>query len=145
MDAGPGYSSYLWNDNSSNQTLTVSASGIYSVLVTDSNGCEGFDAIHVNFVTCASPFPKPLSLSVSEIEIFPNPVGDELTVYFKQKISVETNVTILDLLGKTLQAKKDYSENKNTIKINFRERASGIYFLKIEVENESIILKVIKN
>lgn len=145
MDAGPGYSSYLWNDNSSNQTLTVSTSGMYSVLVTDSNGCEGFDAINVNFIICASPFPKPLSLSVSEIEIFPNPVGDELTVYFKQKISGETNVTILDLLGKTLQAKKDYSENKNTIKINFRERASGIYFLKIEVENESIILKVIKN
>ena len=31
LDPGPGFSSYLWSDNSTNQTLTVNSSGTYSV------------------------------------------------------------------------------------------------------------------
>jgi|GEM_PF-1558983 len=44
LDAGPGVD-YLWSDNSTNQTLVVSSSGIYSVIVTDANNCEGKDTI----------------------------------------------------------------------------------------------------
>ncbi|MBK8586976.1 MAG: hypothetical protein IPN88_16795 [Bacteroidetes bacterium] len=37
----PGYQ-YLWSDNSTNQVLTVTSDGTYSVLITDGNGCEAF-------------------------------------------------------------------------------------------------------
>lgn len=43
LDAGPGYAAYLWQDGSTNQTFTATASGTYSVTVTDANGCEGID------------------------------------------------------------------------------------------------------
>ena len=46
LDAGTG-GDYLWSDNSTNQTLTVTSSGTYSVIVTDANGCEGKDTIVV--------------------------------------------------------------------------------------------------
>jgi hypothetical protein len=48
IDAGAGFSTYLWSDNSSNQTLTVTAAGTYSVLVSDNNGCEDTDTINVS-------------------------------------------------------------------------------------------------
>jgi len=35
LDAGPGFASYLWGDNSDMQTLLVTAPGTYSVTVTD--------------------------------------------------------------------------------------------------------------
>ncbi|MCC7332846.1 MAG: hypothetical protein IT232_09580, partial [Flavobacteriales bacterium] len=47
LDAGNAGSSYLWSDNSSNQTLDVTTSGTYSVTVTDGNGCIGKDTITV--------------------------------------------------------------------------------------------------
>ena len=47
LDAGNNWDSYLWSDSSINQTLTIVTSGQYSVIVTDSNGCTGFDYINV--------------------------------------------------------------------------------------------------
>ncbi len=43
FDAGT-FASYLWNDNSTLQTLTTSTAGNYSVQVTDTNGCVNSDA-----------------------------------------------------------------------------------------------------
>ncbi|HLP52499.1 MAG TPA: gliding motility-associated C-terminal domain-containing protein [Chitinophagales bacterium] len=40
LDAGNPGSTYLWSDNSTNQTLVVSASGDYEVTVTDINSCS---------------------------------------------------------------------------------------------------------
>ncbi len=51
LDAGPGFSTYLWNDSSANQTLTVDGSvagtgtHTYYVVVTDTNGCVSSDTI----------------------------------------------------------------------------------------------------
>ncbi|WP_444658532.1 choice-of-anchor L domain-containing protein [Flavobacterium sp.] len=43
LDAGSGYSSYIWNTSPAQdtQTITIDATGTYTVTVTDSNGCEG--------------------------------------------------------------------------------------------------------
>lgn len=55
IDAGAGYSSYLWNDASANQTLEVFASGTYSVTVTDGNGCSGVGSLSVTEMASLSP------------------------------------------------------------------------------------------
>ncbi|MFA8436417.1 MAG: gliding motility-associated C-terminal domain-containing protein, partial [Marinifilaceae bacterium] len=47
LDAGNVGSTYLWNDGSISQTLVASASGSYSVIVTDSNGCLASDEVAV--------------------------------------------------------------------------------------------------
>ena len=43
LDAGNMGSTFLWNNASTTQTITVSASGTYIVVVTDVNGCNGSD------------------------------------------------------------------------------------------------------
>lgn len=45
LDAGPGYTTYQWQDGSTGQTLTVHTSGIYSVTTTDLNGCVYNDSL----------------------------------------------------------------------------------------------------
>ncbi len=47
------YSSYLWNNNLTTDSISVSATGTYSVTVTDANGCEGTAS------TSVSNFPVP--------------------------------------------------------------------------------------
>jgi len=47
LDAGSGYSSYLWNNMSTSQTLNVSVAGTYTVTVTNSNGCSGISTVNV--------------------------------------------------------------------------------------------------
>ncbi len=47
LDPGSGYSSYLWSDNSTAQTLVVTSAGTYIVTVTDGSGNTGSDTIVV--------------------------------------------------------------------------------------------------
>lgn len=50
LDAGtyPNSPSYLWQNGTVNQTRQVSTSGSYSVIVTNSFGCSGYDTVQVN-------------------------------------------------------------------------------------------------
>lgn len=41
LDASAGFSSYLWSNGDTTQTITVSNSGTFSVSVTSANGCSG--------------------------------------------------------------------------------------------------------
>ncbi len=54
LDAG-SFDTYEWSDGSDGQTLDVTASGTYSVTVTDTNGCSGEDEINIT----ANPNPNP--------------------------------------------------------------------------------------
>lgn len=47
VDAGTAFQSYIWNTGSSNPSIEVSATGNYSVTVTDENGCISSDDISV--------------------------------------------------------------------------------------------------
>ncbi len=52
LDAGtdPAWDSYLWNTSEATQTITVDNSGIYTIAVTDTNGCVGYDTTLVSII-----------------------------------------------------------------------------------------------
>jgi uncharacterized repeat protein (TIGR01451 family) len=43
LDAGAGFASYLWSNGATTQTINVTASGTYSVTVTNAGGCSATD------------------------------------------------------------------------------------------------------
>jgi len=49
LDAGNNGIAYLWNNGSGSQSITVTVSGIYSVIVSDANNCTANDTIEVSF------------------------------------------------------------------------------------------------
>jgi hypothetical protein len=67
LDAGVGFSSYLWNTNESTQNVTISDSGQYYVIVTNANGCSiNSDTVHINMF----PLPNiPIITQVSNVLI----------------------------------------------------------------------------
>jgi len=50
LDAGQGFSSYLWSTGDTTQTLIVTVTGDYAVTVTGSTGCCGTDQVHVTVI-----------------------------------------------------------------------------------------------
>ena len=50
LDAGIGFSSYLWGDGSTAQTLSTTA-GTYTVVGTDANGCTASDSMLIDILT----------------------------------------------------------------------------------------------
>jgi gliding motility-associated-like protein len=53
LKAGQGFVSYLWSNAATTDTLIVTASGTYTVTVTDANGCTGSASITVTFYPSA--------------------------------------------------------------------------------------------
>lgn len=48
LDAGSGFSSYLWTGGASTPSVTVNTAGNYTVTVTDASGCTGTGTLDVN-------------------------------------------------------------------------------------------------
>ena len=48
LDAGTAFASYLWSDGSTNQTLSTTNAGTYSVTGTDANGCSSSDSMVID-------------------------------------------------------------------------------------------------
>jgi gliding motility-associated-like protein len=53
LDAGPGFTTYLWSTGATTRTITVSVTGIYYVTVTKT-GCSASDTVNVSFYPVTS-------------------------------------------------------------------------------------------
>ena len=49
LNAGFGYTSYLWSTGDTTEKITVDTSGIYWVVVSDTNGCTATDSVEIDF------------------------------------------------------------------------------------------------
>ncbi len=137
----PSYS-YSWREQSSpsshlqgSTTYNVYAPGTYYVVVEDANGCE----VQSNsFTYTSSPTSVVDVTSEIDLNIYPNPFKDETTVDFGTEVK-EATITIVDVYGKLIET---YNvNNQQTQVITRNNKASGVYFLEIEMEEEKSIIK----
>jgi len=63
LDAGAGYANYAWSNGATNQQITVTQPGSYSVTVTDGNGCTGSSAFSANVIVDSLPPVPDISYS----------------------------------------------------------------------------------
>ena len=88
--------SYRWNDNSTDSFKLVSKSGLYSVTMTDSNGCMSSDTVEI----IQSDFIKmniDTSLCRDEILLWKNQILSQEGIYMDTLTSINSCDTILSL------------------------------------------------
>ena len=137
-----GASSYQWSYNGNVITgatdyfYVATQSGNYSVVVTDDNGCE-VEAVITNVVAGAQ-----LTVSNSQLAIYPNPVVDEFTIHdsqFTMKAAVE--VSIYNAYGeKVYQAVHCQLQT-----VNCKLFPAGLYYLQITSGEKVYRTKFIKS
>ena len=77
------------------------------------------------------------NLDSQNISVYPNPNNKIFNIKSTVKI---IKIDVLDILGSKL---KTIRPNNNLVEINISENPSGVYFLKISLENENIVTKKI--
>jgi glycerophosphoryl diester phosphodiesterase len=121
LDAGV-QSTYLWSDNSTQQTYSPDLSILgmfdFSVSVTNQFGCSSIDEITIEVGSCASI----TDIEVNELVFYPNPFND--VVYSNVNLE-EYEVEVYDALGRRMKIL-----NKTNFSLEFQHK-SGLYFIKI--------------
>lgn len=82
----PGLS-YVWNDNSTNPSLTITTSGQYSATITNTNNCIAKDTINVNIVGQAptAAFINSIACKNNAVSFTDNstpPIGNTISSWF---------------------------------------------------------------
>ena len=139
LDAGTGFASYQWQDNSVRSTLNVTQWNLYWVRVTDENGCSAADSVYVY-----SPFHvEELQAFPGEVKIYPNPVQDILHVKVDLEVARNIRIELFDLNGIPVY-REEYKEIQSAgIEIFVNGFTPGEYFLRITVDKISGTYKVI--
>ncbi|MFI5135678.1 MAG: T9SS type A sorting domain-containing protein, partial [Chitinophagales bacterium] len=140
-DAGSGFESYLWNDNTTGQTHEVSESGNYSVQVTDANGCVGSSSVNVTVTTCTG-IPT-LSLE-NAVEIFPNPNFGTFVVDINMPRENHVTIDLINLVGQVVLPIYDGQMNGQFSKdVDAHSLAKAVYYLQMRFANKVITKKVV--
>jgi gliding motility-associated-like protein len=107
LDAG-NFKSYEWSTGSKNRSISISMPGVYSVTVTDQNGCSGKDETSVSTL-----LPSPKDFLPDNMEI----------------CSYETKQL------KTLEYYKSYLWNTNATSSSIVINKPGTYWLEVQDDN----------
>lgn len=96
LDAGAGFTSYLWSTSETSQTIEITSDSLdYWVEVTAPNGCTNSDTVLVAILDCSSID----ELSNALISIYPNPTSGTFFV----KSATELDVLIYDQSGRFIE------------------------------------------
>lgn len=134
LDAGT-WASYLWSTSETTQQITVSASGTYSVTVTDVSNCSNSDEIHVTVTNTES-------INIENVRIYPNPASDVVTIDATEWLHEVNSIEIYNQLGQLVQVKHGQATNQ----INIQDLTNGLYIIRWKSENNETlgIAKLIK-
>ena len=149
---------YMWSTNETADGILIGTDSTYSLKVTDSHGCWAIDSVVVRKIEKilppddttsvvppddTTPIVRPgISIAVvSNVAIYPNPTDNILNVDFGGVISDDCRILIANATGQIIFAS---SQTSDIMQINVVDWADGMYFVKIEGDGVSKILKFVK-
>lgn len=138
LDAGNGFTNYLWFGGTNNSTLFVDSANTYWVEVTNSFGCSNTDTIVINYTICLSV--NDFDNGKAIVKVYPNPTTGTFTIDFET--TKNRNLKLFNSAGQVIFATK-LTQKSNSINI-VNTVASGVYSLQIEEDRHVVVFKLIK-
>ncbi|MEX2589915.1 MAG: T9SS type A sorting domain-containing protein [Chitinophagales bacterium] len=133
---------YEWDDddNQTTEIITDLSTGTYTVTVTDNNGCETTASATVDREVAVENIEEIISF-----QLFPNPTNANVNLKMNMSRSVNVLLEWVNVLGEHV-IKEDLGNTSNINRsYDLGQFASGIYFARISIGDQTIIKKVIVN
>jgi hypothetical protein len=145
LSTAAGFASYVWyRDNviiagaTTNQYNTTQ-NGVYKVTVSDINGCKN-TSDNFTYVTTGI---NDVIFQGYTIQLYPNPVINELNIKVEQTLSGNGSVSMVvkDVTGKNIQS-QTLKQGINTI--HFKNLAPGVYMVLLKKGRSEKTIKILK-
>jgi PKD repeat protein len=148
---------YLWNWGDGNTdsiplpSHVYSDSGVYTICltITDSIGCQSTFCdsnyhimrtsnymTYVNVIAHSTGIPSIQKLN--NFSVYPNPVGDNMTVNYYLSSSSTVVINLYDMLGNNIRQVENDKQTvgEHTLSVNTSTLSEGIYLLQINTDNK---------
>jgi hypothetical protein len=141
LSASGTANTYTWSNNATGPaaSLNLPVDIVYSFTVTgeDNNGCTATAIVTVSVNKCVgiNEFGK----AGLEAKVYPNPVGNTLTVELNN--SSAKLIEITDLSGRLILSR---SGNGETMDVDVAGLANGVYYVKLRSDNMTEVFKIVK-
>ena len=139
LDAGAGFSSYLWQDNSATRTYNVSQWGRYWVTVTDLHGCTARDTVVVR----SSVGIENLSEFPGTLKVYPNPVAEILHIIAIPEKPENIRLELFNLVNELVWISESGETTHLYREFNASGLMPGLYILRVTAGQRSFASKVI--
>lgn len=129
---GTGALEYLWNTGASTAELNGLAAGIYTVVVTDANGCTASNSVEVQqFVDANEPG------SLSRIQVWPNPAEDWLVVNLQEVLPQLQRLDLLAADGRLLKQFQT-ADLQELLTLKLGDQSAGMVMLVLYGQDGSV-------
>ena len=86
--------------------------------------------------------PKVQDNAIEGLNFYPNPVTNG-KLYITSKNNEDKQIAIFDVLGKKMEVKIN-NENSNNLQLDLSNASTGIYFVKIQSNNQITTKRITK-
>ncbi|MFK7932615.1 MAG: T9SS type A sorting domain-containing protein [Saprospiraceae bacterium] len=133
--------SYIWTDRMGNvigteSSITNLEADIYCVEVTDANGCVSRECTAVEMATNTFNLADNFDWKIS-----PVPAQNEVQIEIDFALDTDWNWQLLDVNGRILQQQ---IVNEKRFSVNVASLASGMYFVRLQSDNQLTIRRLMK-
>lgn len=121
------------------QLFGAVAAGVYTLTITDDNGCEFTTTIDVTYLVGMQEHT-----AIAMIEMYPNPTHGQ--VQLKVRSAGELQYRIVDASGRTVMAPRTVlaSSNEFNEMLDLSHLANGVYFIELKAQRGTEIYRFIK-
>ena len=118
--------------------INYTSSGSYTQTITNSAGCDSIITLNLTIENTQSVIA--INDFGSSLKYYPNPTKGQISIELNENFK-NISVSILNYMGKVISTNKFTSENLIKLQLPY---SAGLYFIKIETENKTAILKILK-
>jgi hypothetical protein len=97
-----------------------------------------------NFCITAPSSVDPAFSKLTDLNIYPNPNQGQFTIDLKLNSSADLEIQIINSLGQIMKSYNYGNSSVHQISLNLQDESAGMYFVKLNFGNETIIRKVVK-
>lgn len=144
QNTSTGAATYSWDFGDGNTSALQSpvhiytAAGTYTVCLTATaaNGCQDEHCTQITVNSLGNP-----DFAAAGIRMFPNPAGELVNLVLPASFGT-ASVSICDAAGKTVQERRNITEN--TFSIDLQALQSGMYIIRLETAERTLSSLLIK-
>lgn len=124
---------------STDMNLSDVLAGVYTLQVTDSNGCiVTSDEITVDNLVGVDQIE-----TVERLEVFPNPNDGQFVLSLTLSQTQDVQLSVLDMMGKQLMELAPERLLARDFQLDLTHMPSGVYWLKVVVAEDIIVRKIV--